>query len=225
MENNYQQSIVKRRTPPSLNSIAEGQIVFSIDPNKGLKMYTKQGGQLWISSFYKQREGERVDDLLVRGTSRFIKQVVASEINYKSKIISISGTSNNLSTEDSGSTIIFDDGSTGAYATLPNSNTNASVVGCFFNFIVTNGTNGPEKRILVSDSTNEDMYGSVQYYNDESFDSIISSDGTKVRLTIANGAHRGGINSHCTVTCVAQNKWYVTNANAYGVGGAATGWA
>mgnify|MGYP003150253730 CR=1 FL=1 len=77
---NYQQSIIKRRTPPSLDSIAEGQIVFAIDPNKGLRMYTKQSGQLWISSFYKHREGEKLDDLLVRGESTFLKNLTVDGI-------------------------------------------------------------------------------------------------------------------------------------------------
>jgi hypothetical protein len=224
MRRDYQQNIVLRRSPPSSNSISEGQIVFALSANKGLIMYTKRKGQVWGCPFYKLKSGQVIEDLEVRGTSRFIKQMVASQVNYKSKLMSMSGTSNNLAIEDSGSTIIFNS-STETRVYLPDSNANISVVGCFFNFIVTEGTGGPPKSIYVSDATNEDMYGSVQYYDDGDFDSIISSDGTKIKLTIADGATKGGINSHCTVTCVAQDKWYVTNANAYGVGGAATGWA
>ena len=220
----YQQNIVLRRSPPSSNSISEGQIVFALSANKGLVMYTKRKGQVWACPFYKLKTGEIIEDLEVRGESRFIKKMVASQINFKFKLTSMTGTSNNLAIEDSGSTIIFNS-SAGTRVYLPDSNANANAVGCFFNFIVTEGTVGPEKGIYVSDSTNEDMYGSVQYYDDGDFDSIISSDGTKIKLVIADGATKGGINSHCTVTCVAQNKWYVTNANAYGVGGAATGWA
>ncbi len=51
----YQQNTVLRRTPPSANSLAEGQIVFALNPNRGLSMYTKRKGQLWEPSFYKKR--------------------------------------------------------------------------------------------------------------------------------------------------------------------------
>tara|TARA_R110000824_G_scaffold357615_1_gene545195 strand:- start:69 stop:749 length:681 start_codon:yes stop_codon:yes gene_type:complete len=73
---NLQQGIVLRRTPPSLNSIAEGQIVFALNPNKGLNMYTKQAGQIFTSSFHKQREDQIIDDLEVRGRATFLKDIV-----------------------------------------------------------------------------------------------------------------------------------------------------
>ena len=74
---NLQQGIVLRRTPPSLNSIAEGQIVFALNPNKGLNMYTKQAGQIFTSSFHKQREDQIIDDVQVRGRATFLKDIVA----------------------------------------------------------------------------------------------------------------------------------------------------
>tara|TARA_R100000458_G_C8234515_1_gene215247 strand:- start:31 stop:687 length:657 start_codon:yes stop_codon:yes gene_type:complete len=73
----YQQNTVLRRTPPSVNSLAEGQIVFALNPNKGLSMYTKRKGQLWETSFYKKSEKRVIDELEVRGNARFEKDIVS----------------------------------------------------------------------------------------------------------------------------------------------------
>ena len=72
-----QQNIVLRRTPPSLQSIGEGQIVFALNPNKGLSMYTKQAGQIFTSSFNKQREDQILDTIQVRGNATFEKDIVS----------------------------------------------------------------------------------------------------------------------------------------------------
>ena len=73
----YQQNIVLRTTPPSPDSLAEGQIVFAMTSNKGLNMYTKRKGQLWETSFYKKSHKRVIDDLEVRGKSEFLKDIVA----------------------------------------------------------------------------------------------------------------------------------------------------
>ena len=72
-----QQNIVLRTTPPSPDSLAEGQIVFAMTSNKGLNMYTKRKGQLWETSFYKKSHKRVIDDLEVRGKSEFLKDIVA----------------------------------------------------------------------------------------------------------------------------------------------------
>ena len=85
---NLQQNIVLRRTPPSLNSIAEGQIVFALNPNKGLNMYTKQAGQIFTSSFHKQREDQIMDTVEVRGKAKFLKDLtIYGDLNLKGATI------------------------------------------------------------------------------------------------------------------------------------------
>jgi len=70
-----QQNIVLRTTPPSPDSLAEGQIVFAMTSNKGLNMYTKRKGQLWETSFYKKSHKRVIDDLDVRGKAIFLKDL------------------------------------------------------------------------------------------------------------------------------------------------------
>ena len=96
---NLQQNIVLRRTPPSLNSIAEGQIVFALNPNKGLNMYTKQAGQIFTSTFHKQREDQIIDTLKVRGNATFEKDIVSqgkisgTQVYWYTHVANYTGTS------------------------------------------------------------------------------------------------------------------------------------
>ena len=71
----YQQNTVLRRTPPSANSLAEGQIVFALNPNRGLSMYTKRKGQLWETDFYKKSDKRVIDQLEVRGETKVLKNL------------------------------------------------------------------------------------------------------------------------------------------------------
>jgi len=94
-----QQNIVFRRTPPSLQSIGEGQIVFALNPNKGLSMYTKQAGQIFTSSFNKQREDQILDTIKVRGNATFEKDIVSqgkisgTQVYWHSHVANYTGTS------------------------------------------------------------------------------------------------------------------------------------
>jgi len=78
---NYQQNIVLRRTPPSAESLSEGQIVFALAPNRGMSMYTKRNGQIWISPFYKQQEKQVINELEVKNSAKFLR-----DINVKGNI-------------------------------------------------------------------------------------------------------------------------------------------
>ena len=83
-----QQNIVLRTTPPSPDSLAEGQIVFAMTSNKGLNMYTKRKGQLWETSFYKKSHKRVIDDLEVRGKSEFLKNLtIHGDLNLKGATI------------------------------------------------------------------------------------------------------------------------------------------
>ena len=217
MEVNYQQSIVKRRTPPSLDSIAEGQIVFSIDPNKGLKMYTKQGGQLWISSFYKQREGEQLDDLLVRGESKFLKEIRAGVLYNKRNIIHINAGSLSFTLQpaDSGSIIYFDDANS-CTVTLPDSG-NSDVIGCWYTFIMNDTTAGAPRKIVCSDTTNEKMVGYVpQYDGDDSYALTWrrAIEGGNISAITLNGGTTGLQGSYLTIICVATDVWHVIDSQS-----------
>jgi len=46
-----QQNITLRNSPPSLESLSEGQIVFAKERQQGVRMYTRQGGQIWSVPF------------------------------------------------------------------------------------------------------------------------------------------------------------------------------
>ena len=72
---NYQQNIVLRRTPPSAESLSEGQIVFALAPNRGMSMYTKRNGQVWISPFYKQQEKQIINELEVKNSAKFLRDI------------------------------------------------------------------------------------------------------------------------------------------------------
>ena len=86
--NRNQQNIVLRNTAPSPDSLAEGQIVFAMAANKGLNMYTKRKGQLWETSFYKKSHKRVIDDLEVRGTTEFLKDItINGDLNLKGATI------------------------------------------------------------------------------------------------------------------------------------------
>ena len=221
MDRNYQQSIVKRRTPPSLDSIGEGQIVFSIDPNKGLKMYTKQGGQLWISSFYKQREGEQIDDLLVRGESKFLKDIRAGILYNKRNIVHINAASLSfqLQPSDSGSIVYFDDNNS-CTVTLPDSG-NSDVIGCWYTFIMNNNQAGVPKKIVCTDTTNEKILGYIPQYDADSSYSLnwtrgIES-GNKSAITF-DGSTKGYQGSYFTIIAVTTDRWQVIDSQAIATG-------
>ena len=83
-----QQTIVLRNTAPSPESLSEGQVVFAMSGNKGLNMYTKRKGQLWETSFYKKSHKRVIDDLEVRGTTEFLKNVtIGGDLNLKGATI------------------------------------------------------------------------------------------------------------------------------------------
>ena len=78
-----QQNITFRSTPPSLESLSEGQIVFALAPNKGVCMYTRQAGQLWLSEFSKSRAVKSLDNINVKGNSFFDGTLTANNIEAR----------------------------------------------------------------------------------------------------------------------------------------------
>ena len=82
--NDYQQNIVLRRTPPSAQSLSEGQIVFALAPNRGMYMYTKRNGQVWIAPFQKQQDKQILNDLEVKNNVKFLKDLtIYGDLNLK----------------------------------------------------------------------------------------------------------------------------------------------
>ena len=86
--NDYQQNIVLRRTPPSAQSLSEGQIVFALAPNRGMYMYTKRNGQVWIAPFQKQQDKQILNDLEVKNNVKFLKDLtIYGDLNLKGATI------------------------------------------------------------------------------------------------------------------------------------------
>ena len=110
--NDYQQNIVLRRTPPSAQSLSEGQIVFALAPNRGMYMYTKRNGQVWIAPFQKQQDKQILNDLEVKNNVKFLKDLtIYGDLNLKgSTIVGVASTVTTATHQDaydvSGITII-----------------------------------------------------------------------------------------------------------------------
>ena len=100
--NDYQQNIVLRRTPPSAQSLSEGQIVFALAPNRGMYMYTKRNGQVWIAPFQKQQDKQILNDLEVKNNVKFLKDLtIYGDLNLKgATIVGVGSTVSTASHQD-----------------------------------------------------------------------------------------------------------------------------
>ena len=78
-----QQNITFRKSPPSLESLSDGQIVFAMEPNKGVCMYTRQAGQIWLTEFNNKRSVKALDNIKVRGDSTFDRKLTANTLEAR----------------------------------------------------------------------------------------------------------------------------------------------
>ena len=78
-----QQNITFRKSPPSLESLSDGQIVFAMEPNKGVCMYTRQAGQIWLTEFNNKRSVKALDNIKVRGDSTFDRKLIVNKLEAR----------------------------------------------------------------------------------------------------------------------------------------------
>ena len=78
-----QQNITLRKSPPSLESLSEGQIVFAKERQKGVCMYTRQGGQIWSVPFSNNAGSSVFNKVIVKGDSSFNNKLTADRLQAR----------------------------------------------------------------------------------------------------------------------------------------------
>ena len=78
-----QQNITLRKSPPSLESLSEGQIVFAKERQQGVRMYTRQGGQIWSVPFSNNTGLKVLNKVIVKGDSSFNNKLTADTLEAR----------------------------------------------------------------------------------------------------------------------------------------------
>ena len=212
----YQQNIVLRRTPPSSESLSEGQIVFSQAPNKGLSMYTKRNGQLWETSFYRKSHKRIIDSLEVRGKSEFLKNIIVRGTSNLNAVdidgnVQLDGTLT-VGTDGSGQDVIFYSGTSGDNFTWDASEEKLTITG-------TNGQTAldvADGNLVVAD--NIDVEGDLDVngttnLDDVDIDGDVDINGTISTSQILNHTGNTGTKIQFGTNTIA---FYSAHANAGG---------
>ena len=81
-----QQNITFRKSPPSLDSLSEGQIVFAKERQQGIRMYTRQGGQIWSVPFSNNAGSNVFNKVIVKGDSSFNNKLTVDRLQARNLI-------------------------------------------------------------------------------------------------------------------------------------------